>query len=195
MDPTRRSWLSTCFAISVWPEVLAAQQHAHGAVTLRTGRFETLDVDTAAEIEALTAQIIPSVGGPGAAEAGVIFFIDRALSTFARDEREAYHIGMSELQQKRRELFPQSTTIAALNDEQQKALIRAIETSSFFELLRTHTVLGFLGNPSYGGNRGKVGWHEIGFDDRMAWQPPFGYYDVEVNSKQPDREPAIGSKK
>ncbi len=36
---------------------------------------------------------------------------------------------------------------------------------------------GFLGNPSYGGNRDHVGWKLIGFEDRMAFQPPFGYYD------------------
>jgi hypothetical protein len=41
----------------------------------------------------------------------------------------------------------------------------------------THTLYGFLGNSSYGGNRDNVGWKLIGFEDRMAYQPPFGYYD------------------
>jgi gluconate 2-dehydrogenase gamma chain len=181
--------------MAAWPEVLAAQQHAHISAASQSGHFETLDADTAAEIAAIAAQIIPSVDGPGATEAGAIYFIDRALSTFARDEREAYRLGISQLQRKRKELFPQSTSIVSLRDEQQKALIEAIETSSFFELLRTHTVLGFLGNPEYGGNRGKIGWQQIGFDDRMSWQPPFGYYDAEVNAKQPVREPAVESKK
>ncbi len=49
----------------------------------------------------------------------------------------------------------------------------------FFELLRTHTLYGFLGNPSYGGNRDRVGWKLIGFDNHMAYQPPFGYYDAQ----------------
>jgi hypothetical protein len=61
-------------------------------------------------------------------------------------------------------------------------LIHAIETdpetAGFFELLRTHTLYGFLGNPSYGGNRDRAGWKLIGFEDRMAYQPPFGYYDA-----------------
>lgn len=142
----------------------------------------------AAEIDAITARIIPSAaqdsGGPGAREAGVIYFIDRALSTFASDQRDAYRTGVAELQRKRQELFPNSTAIASLTDEQQIALIRSIEDSSFFELLRTHTVLGFLGNPSYGGNRDKTGWHQIGFEDRMAWKPPFGYYDAEAADGQ-----------
>ena len=152
-----------------------------------TANFETLDPATAAEIEAIAAQIIPSTDGPGAREAGVIYFIDRALSTFAADDLDTYRSGMLELQQKRRKLFPDSTAIAVLSAEQQVALIRAIETSGFFELLRTHTVLGFLGNPSYGGNRGGVGWKQIGFEDKMAYQPPFGYYDAE-EQRRPERQ-------
>lgn len=166
--------------MAAWPEVLAAQQHAHSAANAPATPFETLDAGTAAEIEAIAAQIIPSTGGAGAREAGVIYFIDRALSTFARDDREAYRSGIAQLQQNRKELFPDSASIASLTGEQQIALIRTIETSAFFELLRTHTVMGFLGDPSYGGNRGKIGWHQIGFDDRMAYEPPFGYYDAEA---------------
>jgi gluconate 2-dehydrogenase gamma chain len=165
--------------MATWPEVLSAQQHAHAQAGLPSTKFETLDAAEAAEIEAIAAQIIPSTGGPGAREAGVIYFIDRALSTFAREDRGAYRSGMAELQRRRKELFPNSTTIAALTGTQQMSLIRAVETAGFFELLRTHTVLGFLGNPSYGGNRGKVGWQQIGFEDRMAHEPPFGYYDAE----------------
>lgn len=181
MNSTRRDWLSTYIAMAAWPEVLAAQQHAETRARLPATSFETLDADTAREIEALAAQIIPSTRGPGAREAGVIYFIDRALVTFASDDREAYRTGMAELQQRRRELFPQSSSIALLSSEQQMSLIKITEKSSFFDLLRTHTVLGFLGNPSYGGNRGKAGWRQIGFEDRMAYEHPFGYYDAEVS--------------
>jgi gluconate 2-dehydrogenase gamma chain len=170
--------------MAAWPDVLSALQHAQLAAGSPTPHFETLDAGTAEEIGALAAQIIPSTGGPGAREAGVIYFIDRALSTFAADDRETYRTGMAELQQKRREIFPDSTTIASLTAEQQIALIRTIEASKFFELLRTHTVLGFLGNPSYGGNRGKAGWNQIGFEDRMAYQPPFGYYDAPADGEK-----------
>ncbi len=170
--------------MAAWPEVLSALQRAHAAAGSPAPRLETLDAATAGEIEAVAAQIIPSTDGPGAREAGVIYFIDRALSTFAADDRETYRTGMAELQQKRRELFPHSTTIASLAAEQQMALIRTIEASSFFSLLRTHTVLGFLGNPSYGGNRGKSGWKQIGFEGLMAYQAPFGYYDAQVDEEK-----------
>jgi hypothetical protein len=36
-------------------------------------------------------------------------------------------------------------------------------------------------SPSYGGNRNLVGWKLLGFDDRFAWQPPFGYYDRDAH--------------
>jgi gluconate 2-dehydrogenase gamma chain len=179
MQSTRRLWLSQCVGIAALADIAAAQQHAHEAVQSATPPpFQTLDPATAADLDAITSQIIPSTDGPGAREAGVIYFIDRALSTFDADLREAYRTGLADVQKKRRELFPGSTNIAALTIEQQIQLIRAIENTDFFELLRTHTMYGFLGNPSYGGNRDHIGWKLIGFEDRMAYQPPFGYYDA-----------------
>ena len=144
-------------------------------------KFDTLDPGRAAAIDALTAQIIPSTDGPGAREAGVVYFIDRALSTFDSDQRGAYRAGLASLERQRAQLFPHSTNIAGLTAGEQIRLIQAIERSEFFEMLRTHTLLGFLGNPSYGGNRGQVGWKHIGLEDRMTFQPPFGYYDAPVN--------------
>ncbi len=179
MQSTRRRWLSQCIGIAALAEVAAAQQHAHEAVgSASPPSFQTLDPETAAEIDAIVSQIIPSTDGPGAHEAGVVYFIDRALATFDVDLLEAYHTGMGEVQQKRKAMFPGSASVAALSIEQQVELIRAIEHTDFFELLRTHTMYGLLGNPSYGGNRDHIGWKLIGFDDRMAFLPPFGYYDA-----------------
>lgn len=163
--------MAHCLAAAAWAETAAR------AAT--PPAFQTLDRASAADIEALAAQIIPSSDGPGAREAGVIYFIDRALTTFAADQRDAYRSGMLEVQNKRAQLFPNSTSVAGLSDQQQIQLIRSIEKSEFFELLRTHTVLGFLGNPSYGGNRDMAGWKHIGFDHRMAFRSPFGYYDAQ----------------
>jgi gluconate 2-dehydrogenase gamma chain len=158
--------------MAAWPDVLRAQQHAHAAAA-----FEYLDPHTAREIEAVAAQIIPSTDGPGAREAGVIYFIDRALASFATDDRETYRSGIAYVQDERKKLFPESSSIASLSDPQQMSLVRSIEKSKFFDLLQTHTVLGFLGSPSYGGNREGIGWKQIGFENRMVWEHPFGYYD------------------
>jgi gluconate 2-dehydrogenase gamma chain len=160
-------------------EIAAAQDHARNAVQSSTPpAFQTLDAAIAAEIDAITSQIVPSTDGPGAHEAGVVYFIDRALSTFDADLRGTYRTGLAMVQQKSKEMFPGSASIAALTNEQQIQLLHGIEKTDFFELLRTHTMYGLLGNPSYGGNRDQVGWKLIGFDDHMAYRPPFGYYDA-----------------
>ena len=98
-------------------------------------------------------------------------------------------MGMSSVQQKRKEMFLGSSTIATLGSEQQIQLIHAIEATDFFELLRMHTMYGFLGNPSYGGNRNRVGWKLIGFEDRAASTvPPFGYYDAHADQRPNERD-------
>ncbi len=140
-------------------------------------RFKVLDSTSAAEIEALAAQIIPSDGSAGAKEAGVIFFIDTALNSFDKDKQGAYRKGQAEVQLKRKELFPASQSIASLSDSDCHRLVENIETTEFFQMLREHTVMGFLGDPSYGGNKGKVGWKLIGLEDAHSFSPPFGFYD------------------
>jgi gluconate 2-dehydrogenase gamma chain len=181
MDLTRRNWLLASLGSAAWTAIADAQTHAHSAVTGEvSARFEFLDRQTAADLSAIASQILPSVESPGATEAGVIYFIDRALTTFAADQQETYAKGIAEWRATSHKMFPASESIASLTGEQQLALMHAIDKTEFFDVVRTHTLLGFLGNPSYGGNRNSVGWKHIGFDDRMAWQPPFGYYDAEA---------------
>lgn len=181
LDFSRRDWIFGALGSAAGAAIASAQDHAHRAVTAaRTPQFEFFDPSTAVDIAAIAAQILPSDDGPGANEAGVIFFIDRALSTFDADQRDLYRKGIHDLQELRGNMFPNATSIAALSNQQQIELVRASEKSEFFEALRVHTLLGFLGSPNYGGNRGQVGWKYIGFEDRMQWEPPFGYYDAEV---------------
>ncbi len=81
-------------------------------------------------------------------------------------------------------MFAASPSVEALSREQRRELIRALESSEFFELLRTHVAVGFLANPEYGGNRERVGWAYIGFDDRISFERPFGYYDAHKDEVQ-----------
>ena len=169
--------MSACLTIAASAEFTAALAHAQATISSPNPKFEYLDPATAAELDALTALIIPSDDGPGAHEAGVVFFIDRALATFAAEDRPSYRDGLATLQNSRAQFFPKSTSIHLLSQSEQITLLKSIQHSDFFDLLRTHTVLGFLGNPSYGGNRDGIGWQRIGFDHHMAYKPPFGYYD------------------
>jgi len=172
---SRRQWF-TLAPLSA--AVLAAQQHAHEVMrNAQPAALSVFSSEEAGEIEALACQIIPSDGTPGAREAGIIYFIDRALGTFDADKRALYTEGMKRAQAARLELFPSSQSIAALHPAEQIRLLHAIEETDFFELLRTHTIMGFFGDPSYGGNRGLAGWKLIGFDNRHQFEPPFGYYD------------------
>jgi gluconate 2-dehydrogenase gamma chain len=180
MQSTRRVWLSQCVGIAALAEVAAAQQHAHEAAAADSPpAFQTLDPAMAAELDAITSQIIPSTDGPGAHEAGVVYFIDRALTTFDSHLLGTYREGMAAVNEKRLQLFPAWPSVAALSNEQRNQLVFAIQDTEFFELLRTHTMYGLMGNPSYGGNRDHIGWKLIGFEDRMAYHPPFGYYDAQ----------------
>jgi len=159
--------------------IAAAQRHAHeAAATDPPPALTFFDAETTVEIERITGQIIPSDGTPGAREAGVIHFIDRALATFHRDKRRVYRDGLRAAQKKRAEMFPGFRRIADLTPDQQVALLQAIEKTRFFGEVRTHTILAFFGHPSHGGNRNLAGWRLIGFEDRPAFEPPFGYYDA-----------------
>ena len=135
----------------------------------------------AVEIEAVATQIIPSDDAPGAREAHVVYFIDRALATFDHDKQPTYRQGLKDLQHRTQELFPSANRFSSLTPAQQIQVLTAIEKTDFFELVRVHTIMGFLAKPEYGGNHNQAGWKVIGFEDQMTYEPPFGYYDREEN--------------
>jgi gluconate 2-dehydrogenase gamma chain len=156
---------------------LQALQHAHKQVQSGSREFAYLPPAAAADLQALASAIVPSDGTPGAQEAGVIFFIDRALATFDQDKRGLYRDGLAAAQRQCRAMFPEAASPAALSAAQLHQLASAIDKTEFFEQLRTHTIIGFLATPEWGGNRGEVGWKLIGFENAGVYQPPFGYYD------------------
>ena len=97
-----------------WPAILAAQEHAkHTAQSGRPAKFEFFTPEQAREVEAVAAQIIPSDGTPGAREAGAVYFIDRALSTFDSDKQKPYADGLAELSAKLKEFYPGAEGFAA----------------------------------------------------------------------------------
>jgi gluconate 2-dehydrogenase gamma chain len=169
------AWLSSHLS-----EILAAAEGAHQAA--RANPRPAFDFFTSAqanEIEAMASQIIPSGATPGAREARVIYFIDRALAGFDREKQGLYKEGLADLQNRTAELqvHPSAETFSQLSTPQQVELLKSIEKTEFFEQVRLHTIMGFLANPEYGGNRDRIGWKLIGFEDRFFYQPPFGFYD------------------
>jgi len=176
------SGLSSAWLALRWPAILAAQEHAqHAAASGQPAQFQFFSPEEAVEIEAVAAQVIPSDDAPGAREAQVIYFIDHVLATFDRDKQPAYTQGLKDLRHRTQELFSSANRFSSLTPAQQIQLLTAIEKTDFFELVRLHTIMGYLSRPEYGGNHDQAGWKLIGFEDQMTYNPPFGYYDSEYN--------------
>lgn len=149
------------------------------------GRFTALSASDADAIDALAGRIIPAVDGrPGAHEAGVVFFIDKALATFNAGQKKMYADGVQDLNRRAARKWKGSATFAKLTPTQQDELIRDIEKSPFFQAARFDTIVGTFALPSWGGNRDYVGWHMLGLDHQPRFQPPFGEYDAEVNRRK-----------
>jgi gluconate 2-dehydrogenase gamma chain len=60
----------------------------------------------------------------------------------------------------------------------QTEVLRGLEKTPLFGMVRFLTVAGMLGDPSWGGNQDRIGWKLIQYDGGHAQQPPFGYYDA-----------------
>src|SRR5689334_2511873 len=128
--------------------ILAAQEQVREASQAgQLPRLAFFNEAQAAEIEAMTAQIIPTDETPGAREARCVYFIDKALAGFAHGSRQAYDQGLRDLQAKVQQLYPGVDRFSALTSEQQIKTLAAIEKTPFFNMVRTHTVIGFLTRP------------------------------------------------
>jgi gluconate 2-dehydrogenase gamma chain len=150
-----------------------------------------LNEHEAAVVEAIAARVVPGdVGDPGAREAGVIVYIDRALAGFHRDLQPLYSHGLRELA-----AFCQDRcgcSFDALDVDAQDALLGELDVVAerasadfwvgvagvggpvpeggreaflayFFAVVRQHVVEGMFADPAYGGNRDGVGWRLVGF--------------------------------
>jgi gluconate 2-dehydrogenase gamma chain len=174
MSDSRRNFLLKSFSASSaawlmanWPAQVAAQEAAQ-----KLGNFTFFTRPQAAEIDAMAAQIYPTTDTPGAREAQVVYFIDLALMTFAADRQAIYTKGFDELA-----LKTGRRPLGSLPVTEQLAILTGIETTPFFRNVRDHTIMGMFSAPQHGGNFGKLGWKQIGFDDSLNFRAPFGAYD------------------
>ena len=80
--------LSGAWVAANYAGILAAEDYVlEAAQSGKPVSFQFFTPEQAVEIEAMAAQIIPTDESPGAREARVINFIDRALSTFAKNSQ------------------------------------------------------------------------------------------------------------
>ena len=182
---SRRLFLqTTCGTFSAawltlhWGEVVAAARNAHQAAQSPAALPVSFLTQTeAAIVEAVAAQIIPSDSTPGAREAGVVYFIDRALATFFAHMAQHFRSQLSAFHRDCRKRYPEVESFPNLPSDRQIEWLRTIEHTPFFQSMQRLTVLGMFTMPAYGGNRDGLGWQLMGFVDQHVFEPPFGYYD------------------
>jgi gluconate 2-dehydrogenase gamma chain len=103
----------------------------------------------AGKLEAMLACIIPSDDTPGARDAGVIHYIDRQLTGRFREHRQTYRAGLAALGD-------------TITDQTLRDMERDAARKPFFDLVVTHAMQGFYGNPRHGGNRDFASWRMLG---------------------------------
>jgi gluconate 2-dehydrogenase gamma chain len=183
--PSRRDFVSVsgsavggAWLMRLAPLIAAAQACAsearRGALT-----FVTFTPREAADFDAFASRVVPTDDTPGAREAGVVHFADSALETFLSNLLPIIRPGLAAMNERVRNSFPGEEAFADLSEASQDAVIGEVEREdpNFFFFARLLVMLGLVTHADHGGNRDGVGWQLIGFEERFAYQPPFGYYD------------------
>lgn len=169
---SRRALLRRAGAAGVVAAVPAGVFAAEVASAPERERLETFTATEADIADAFVARLIPSdVQGPGAREARVLRYIDRALSGELAASRSAYTAGLAATDVHARSRF--GAGFAALAPAQQDAVLNDLESNAapgftpnsraFFDLVREHALQGMFGDPVHGGNADFIGWDLLGF--------------------------------
>lgn len=187
MAATRRDFLTVLGAggvgllLAEWPGVNEALAHAHAVSSgAAPARFAVLTPAEVADVAAIAARIMPTTDTPGATEAGVVHFIDRAFAEFAAEDLPDFRKELTALGARATARSATAKRFADLGVVDQDAVLTGIESTDFFRGIRGLVMLGMFADPKYGGNRGEAGWKLIGFENRMVHSPPFGYYDAQA---------------
>ena len=168
---------AAALALPEFDRVLAFQRQAVAVAAAPAG---VLSEAEAATLAAVCARIIPTdENGPGATEARASVYIDRALAGWLAPSREAYATGLAAIDDAARARG--ANRFADLAPADQDAVLRTLQETPFFALVRTHTIQGTFCDPAYGGNANFLGWDLIGYpgvrlnvtaaDQRMAALP------------------------
>ncbi|MDX2149161.1 MAG: gluconate 2-dehydrogenase subunit 3 family protein [Bryobacteraceae bacterium] len=134
--------------------------------------WKTLTAPEAGLLEAVCDQVVPEDDTPGAKQAGVIHYIDRQLAGPLLRFRESYRQGLPLLDQAARKLL--GSPFLDLGAGERTALLERVErgeagpeAAAFFRLVIHHTLQGYYGSPSHGGNRGEASWRMLGIEKHM----------------------------
>lgn len=122
-------------------------------------------------LSAAVDRILPKDEDPGALDANVPEYIDNALQAQQLKKMKIDFVGGLNALDRRCERMYKVGFAKATPEQQDDVLTVAFknapETSGefkWFDILIALTMEGFLGDPSYGGNKNKAGWRTMGFD-------------------------------
>ena len=153
-------------------------------------RLESLTATEADALDAMLDRLIPTDAlGPGASEARVLRYVDKALDGELRADRPRYAAGLAALDDYARSRF--GSRFADLTVAQQDTILRELEQNAapgfpggsraFFDLVREHALQGMFGDPYHGGNANFVGWDLLAFTGiRMVYTEAEQQLDVAV---------------
>jgi gluconate 2-dehydrogenase gamma chain len=173
-DISRREFLvrSAVYGGGLWVTMNIARPRALAAAAA-SSEPTVLSREQWATVEAITARIIPTDDTPGALEAGCVNFIDKALAHEDSELGPRYVEGLEALDgcararaEKRFVELPaaeQDALLAQLQDGTAAEWKASFSSVAFFDMVRVHTVFGFLADPKHGGNRDYAGWKAIGY--------------------------------
>jgi gluconate 2-dehydrogenase gamma chain len=146
--------------------------------------------EEALAVEAAMGRIFPDDElGPGAIEAGALYYLDRALAGAEAHLQGFYRSGLRQLDAAARARFGRS--FAECAPVQQDDLIEAMArdalpafgktppAAAFFEALRSHTIEGVFSDPVHGGNRDFAGWKLLGYPGP---QPSYSHEEQQLDA-------------
>ena len=169
---SRRAFLRRAGVVGAAAAVPAGVFVSEVATARERERLETFTAAEADTVDAMLGRLIPAdESGPGAIEARVLRYVDRALSGELAESRPGYGAGVAATDAYARSRFGASfadltaTQQDTILDEMERNVASGFSPSSraFFDLVREHALQGMFGDPVHGGNADFVGWDLIGF--------------------------------
>lgn len=176
-----------------------AAEAAKATTAVAREAFETLTATESDLLEAIVDRLIPTdTMGPGAKEARVAHYIDRALGSALASSRNAYSSGLEALDRYARssrgkaflQLSPTDQDSVLIDCETGGATGFAGSSAQFFAMLLNHTRQGMFGDPYYGGNANFVGWDLIDYPGVRTSITAADQKALEANQMKPVRKSA-----
>src|ERR1700749_603488 len=127
-------------------------------------------------LDAICGRLVPTDdSSPGALDVGAPSYIQGALESDYASLLPLCQSGLQKLDERARARHGDG--FARVDASAQDSLLRELEAEPegeelrlFFETVRSHTIEGMFGDPSWGGNRDQSGWKLIGYRaPRLTW--------------------------